>query len=177
MIRFEIFPRTRQRALVTGALFALAACATAPPAGPTIIVMPKPGEPFLIFQQHDASCRFYASSMTSPPSGHGGASGTVGGALLGTGVGAAAGALIGSASGHAGGGAAIGAGSGLFLGGLIGHGRDAQPEAGLQGRYDMSYSQCMAANGELLPPQPPIYRPTSVVVYSAYPPPVVLSPP
>jgi hypothetical protein len=96
----------------------------------------------------------------------------LGGALLGAGTGAAAGALIGSGSGHAGGGAALGGGVGLLAGTLFGsaHGRRGAPAN--QHRYDISYTQCMVANGErIAPPAPPaaalVYVPAPVYALAA----------
>ena len=73
------------------------------------------------------------------------------GAVVGTGLGAAAGAVIGSASGHAGGGAAIGAGSGLLAGSLLGGASARNAAASAQNRYNIAYTQCMAADGERIP--------------------------
>jgi hypothetical protein len=76
----------------------------------------------------------------------------MGGALAGTGLGAAAGALLGAAAGNAGMGAAIGAGSGLLAGSLLGASHGQQAAASTQRQYDMSYVQCMVANGERIVP-------------------------
>ena len=72
----------------------------------------------------------------------------LGGAVLGTGLGAATGALIGAAAGNRPGtGAAIGAGSGLLLGTAVGSGNARQAGGAIQSRYDVVYTQCMAAKG------------------------------
>lgn len=166
----------RTRLLVMlGASASLGACATRPPVGPSFAVMPKAGESFADFQQHDATCRGYAfnasGANTKDANGK-----TVAGAVAGAGLGAASGALIGSASGHAGGGAAIGAGSGLLLGTIIGAKGSRRDAYATQRRYDIAYAQCMTANGERVPARlgRVVYAPPPVVYV---PPPVVVGPP
>ena len=63
------------------------------------------------------------------------------------GAGAAAGAAIGAASGAAGAGAAIGAGAGLLAGSAVGANNAAATYGGVQQLYDISYTQCMTAQG------------------------------
>jgi hypothetical protein len=158
----------------------LAGCASTPrPMSPTVMALPARGESFDLFQQHDAVCRQFAAQRTgTAPSGQVAAHGAVAGAAAGAGVGAAAGALIGSASGRAGGGAAVGAGVGLVAGLLHGSARGGARAAAMQRSYDMSYSQCMVANGDYVQ-TPAVARviyappPRAVVVYpSPYPPPL-----
>ena len=148
----------------------LAGCAAQGPAVPSVMALPAQGEAFALFQQHDTTCRAYASAQTGGRSpGQQGARSGFAGAALGTGLGAAAGALLGSASGHAGGGAAIGAGSGLLAGSLLGGASGRRAAAATQSQYDMAYTQCMVGNGERIEaPAPP------VVVYAR--PPVVYVP-
>lgn len=174
------FPRLNpKRGLIAcvaaGALPLAAGCASTPrPLSPTVMALPAGGESFALFQQHDAVCRQFAAERTdtAPP-------GPVAarGAAVGAGVGAATGALIGTASGHAGGGAALGAGVGLMAGLLHGSARGGARAAAAQRTYDMSYSQCMVANGERIQ-APAVARviyappPRTIVVYpSPYPPP------
>lgn len=135
--------------------------------------MPRPGESFAIFQQHDAQCRIYAQTQTGLSPSQGEASSGLRSAALGTGIGAASGALLGSASGNAGRGAAIGAGSGLLLGSVLGAARGRQTAQSFQHRYDGAYAQCMVGNGEQLPSPPVAYMPPPAIVY---PPPTVLYP-
>src|SRR5262245_22218917 len=105
-------PRLMMLAALVGTL-ALGACAVAPPAGPSVTVVPKPGKPFAQFQQEDATCRQQASQQIGNTSPADAANQSfAGSAALGTVLGAAAGALIGAAGGDAAEGAAIGAGSG-----------------------------------------------------------------
>jgi Glycine-zipper domain len=148
----------------------LAGCATAPrQMSPTVMALPAPGEGFVLFQQHDAVCRQFAAERSSRAVGLIAARG----AAAGAGVGAAAGALIGTASGRAGGGAAIGAGVGLVAGLLHGSARAGARAAATQRAYDMSYTQCMVANGERI--QPPVVAarviyappPRALVIYPA----------
>jgi hypothetical protein len=142
------------------------------PAAPTVLALPAKGENIALFQQHDTTCRHYASAQIGGQTpGEAGAKTGITGAVLGTGVGAAVGALLGSASGHAGGGAAIGAGSGLLAGGLLGSAAGRNAATATQNQYNDAYTQCMIGSGEqVVPPAAP------PVVYVA-PPPVVYAPP
>ena len=45
----------------------LAACAVAPPSGPTVVAMPHAGESLNQFQADDLACRDYAQRRTAPP--------------------------------------------------------------------------------------------------------------
>lgn len=168
MSQFSALTRHARLMVLLTATGSLCACATQPPPSPSFAVLPKAGESFADFQQHDTTCRSYAlnasGATTKDADGK-----TVVKAAAGAGLGAAAGALIGSASGHAGGGAAIGAGSGLLLGSIAGaQGRRREADA-TQRRYDIGYAQCMVANGEQVPSRP------AAVVYA--PPPVVYAAP
>jgi hypothetical protein len=166
---------SRLTLIACAAALPLAGCASTPrQMSPTVMALPAPGEGFVLFQQHDAVCRQFATDRArSAPSGHAAASG----AAVGAGVGAATGALIGTASGHAGNGAAVGAGVGLVAGLLHGSARAGARAAATQRVYDMSYTQCMVANGERIQP-PAVARvtyappPRALVVYPMpYPPP------
>jgi hypothetical protein len=164
----------RRAVLVLAAVgLGLSGCATTrKPAGPTVLALPAAGESFAVFQQHDATCRQYAAIQTGGQTpGQAAARDQVGGAVAGAGVGAAAGALIGSASGRAGNGAAIAAGSGLLAGSLLGAGRGRAAAASLQNSYNMSYTQCMVANGERVEQPAP-----RAVAYRSAPPPVIYVP-
>jgi hypothetical protein len=161
--------------------FALSGCATPRPTGPTVMALPAQGENFQVFQQHDMTCRQYASVQSGGNSpGQAAARTGAASAAVGTGVGAAAGALIGSASGHAGHGAAIGAGSGLLAGALLGSASGGNAAAAAQHQYNMAYTQCMVANGDRISPQTQrtrmLYRPAApAVIY--VPAPVYVAPP
>lgn len=159
--------------LLTAAIgLSLAGCAARSSAVPTVLALPAKGENFTLFDQHDTTCRHYASARIGGQTpGEAGAKTGITGAVLGTGVGAAAGALLGSAAGHAGGGAAIGAGSGLLAGGLLGSAAGRKAATATQNQYNDAYTQCMIGNGEqIVPPAAP------PVTYVA-PPPVVYPPP
>ena len=64
-------------------------------------------------------------------------------------------------SGQAGAGAAIGAASGLLFGSLFGLQNSAAAAGSVQSAYNMAYAQCMAAEGNRVPPP----------AYPGYPPP------
>jgi len=137
---------------------ALAACVVPPPAGPSVMAMPKQGEDFAQFQGRDAACRAYASAQIGQGNpAQAATDSAVGSAVVGTALGAAAGAAIGSTVGQVGAGAAIGGASGLLLGSAAGA-NNAQLSAGaMQQRYDMTYAQCMVAGGYTV--QQPGYGP------------------
>lgn len=136
------------RFAAVAAPLALAACAASPPPGPSVLALPRPGEDFARFQAQDASCRNFASSAVGfATPGQAATDSAIGSAAVGTALGAAAGAAIGSVSGNLGAGAAIGGASGLLLGSAVGANNAQVSSAGLQQRYDMSYTQCMVAAG------------------------------
>jgi hypothetical protein len=126
----------------------LSACATVP-TGPSVMVLPGVGKPFEQFQVDDMLCRRYAQTQTGVPPGEAGRQSTINTAALGTLLGA--GTAIGAAAGDAGLGAAIGAGSGLLFGTASGAEAGAGASRALQGRYDVSYVQCMYAKGNQVP--------------------------
>ncbi len=124
----------------------LSACVSVP-SGPSVMTLPGSGKSFEQFRSDDYQCRQFAyeqlggvtprqATLTSGAKS----------AAVGTGLGAAAGALMGGGEG-----AAIGAGAGLLMGGLIGS--DTSRTSGYEGqrRYDISYIQCMYANGHRVP--------------------------
>src|ERR1700749_3122482 len=109
--------RTRSKFKLSAAILlasvVLIGCTAPGPMSPTVMALPSKGENFEIFQQHEATCRQYATAQTGGQSaGQQAQKSNVASAVVGTGVGAAAGALFGSVTGHAGCGAAIGAGTG-----------------------------------------------------------------
>jgi hypothetical protein len=138
------------------AVAALAGCAVAPPAGPSVMVMPGQGKSFDAFRADDASCRQFANQQTGISPAQAANQSVVGSAVVGTVLGAAAGAAIGAAVGNPAAGAAIGAGSGAVLGTASGVGAANYSGASVQQRYDMSYVQCMSAKGESVPQMPPV---------------------
>jgi hypothetical protein len=123
------------------------ACSTPPPNAPSVMVLPGSGKDFQQFRADNELCRQFASEQLNNAGGESAISASgIGSTALGTALGAAAGAAI-----NGGRGAAAGAGGGFALGGLAGVDA-AQTTAGrLQQRYDISYQQCMYANGHRIP--------------------------
>jgi hypothetical protein len=163
--------RAVRPAVVSLALLGLGACATELPAGPSLMAMPRPGEDYGAFRQHDDYCRATAVRTAQTTPGDAAANHAVGGAAIGAGVGAAAGALIGSASGAAGPGAAVGAASGLLFGGALGANSGDAAAARIQHRYNVVYAQCMTAYGERIAQPRPYYAYPRPYLVPAYPPP------
>ena len=132
---------------------ALGGCAVMPPSGPSVVALPRSGEPLGQFQQDDYACRDYANRSTDPnAAAQAATTNSVNSAALGTLGGAAVGALIGAA-------------------------------AGLQARYDAAYAQCMTSKGNTIsqPPQPAYYAPQPAYYapqpYYYAPPPRYVAPP
>lgn len=100
------------------ALALLGGCAVVPTSGPSVVALPRSGEPLSQFQQDDYTCRDYAfHSSDVAGASQSATTSSVNSAAIGTFGGAAVGALLGAAAGNPGAGAAIGAGSGLMIGG------------------------------------------------------------
>lgn len=137
-------PRFRWTAL--GAALLLGACATLPPSGPSVMVLPGSGKSFDHFRADDYECRNFASAQTGATPEEAQTDSGVKSAAIGTVVGAAAGAIIG---GHRG--AAAGAGTGLIVGSAAGAGAAQSSAGAMQRRYDVSYVQCMYAKGHQIP--------------------------
>ena len=135
--------------IVAGALF-LTACATMP-TGPSVMVLPGNGKNFQQFQSDDAMCRQWASQQTGVTTDRVSTGNTITGAAVGTLVGAAAGAALGAAAGNPAVGAAAGAGVGLLGGTAVGASSGTSARISVQQRYDMTYMQCMYANGNQIP--------------------------
>ena len=129
-----------------GALL-LTACATPPPSGPGVLVLPGTSKNFDQFRLDDQECRNYAHSQVGGKTTEQAANeSAVKSAVIGTAVGTAAGALLG---GHQG--AAVGAGVGLAGGSLVGADRSYAASGSLQQRYDHAFTQCMYAKGHKVP--------------------------
>src|ERR1700742_71787 len=118
---------TALRPVTLLAAIPLAACAVAPPSGPTVVAMPHAGESLSQFQADDLACRNYAQLQIAPPGATQAASNRT--------AGGRAGALLGAAGGNAGGGAAIGAGAGLLTGAAIGASNAGAIAGGAQRQY------------------------------------------
>jgi hypothetical protein len=124
--------------LLTAAL--LSGCAS-PPMGPTALIMPASGKPFAVFAQEQAMCKQFAdgevaggATMANLKEFGTAAISTALGAGLGGAVRGRRGAEIGGAMGAIGGMAMVRNGS-------------ARDQNGLQGRYDLAYTQCMFSSG------------------------------
>jgi hypothetical protein len=147
----------------------LGACATVPPSGPSILVLPGTGKNFDQFRVDDMDCRQYAGSQIGGATPGGAAeSSAVRSAAAGTAIGTLAGSAIGGRSG-----AGVGAGTGLIVGSVAGTSASASSAGSLQQRYDFGFQQCMYAKGHRVPaygrftesrpavppPPPPQYTP------------------
>jgi hypothetical protein len=125
----------------------LAGCATPPPSGPGILVLPGTGKSFDQFRFDDQECRGFAHSQVGGKTTEQAATdNAVKSAVVGTAIGTAAGALLG---GHQG--AAVGAGVGLAGGALVGSDTSRYAAGTLQQRYDYAFTQCMYAKGHKVP--------------------------
>jgi hypothetical protein len=128
-------------------LVLLAGCASAPPSGPGVLVLPGSGKNFDAFRADDSECRQYASSQVGGTSAQQASNDAgVRSAAIGTAVGAAAGGLIGGGQG-----AAVGAGVGLAGGAIAGTDSGYASGRSVQQRYDFGYTQCMYAKGHKVP--------------------------
>jgi hypothetical protein len=161
------------------AVLLLAGCASAPPSGPGVLVLPGSGKSFDVFRADDMDCRQFASSQVGGKTAQQAANDTgAKSAVIGTAVGAAAGGLIG---GHQG--AAVGAGVGLAGGAIAGTDAGYGSGRSVQQRYDFGYTQCMYAKGHRVPvagrysDSPPPRRSASVPPPPPPPPPPQGTPP
>lgn len=152
----------------------LSACATVPPSGPSVMVLPGTGKSFDQFRADDYECRQFASSQIGGSTAEQASSDSgVKSAALGTAVGAVAGGLIGGRQG-----AAVGAGTGLLVGSAAGAGTADVSARTLQQRYDVGYQQCMYAKGHRVPVAGRFDQPRHPsAAYSTPPPPPPSTPP
>ncbi|MBK1657540.1 glycine zipper family protein [Paracraurococcus ruber] len=160
---------TARTALALLLPLSMAACAVAPPSGPSVLALPAKGKDLGQFQAEDAQCRTYAQAQIGISPGQAANQSAIGSAAIGTGLGAAAGALLGSAGGAMGAGAAIGAGAGLLAGSAIGAGNAQASSGALQQRYDNAYTQCIASTGNSVQAPPPLVTAVPVAPAYAYP--------
>ena len=128
-------------------LLAISACA-AQPTGPTVAVMPAPGKTMAEFQGEQSQCKQFANQETAGAADQANFR-QIGTAAIGTVLGGGLGAAIGQGRG-----AAIGAATGALGGTVLGAGPAAQAGQGVQYRYDVAYTQCMATYGNQVPGQP-----------------------
>ena len=158
-------------------LFAVSACTTAPPPGPTILALPGKGKAVQQFQAEDAHCKQFAAQANGGISPAQAANNSgLGSAVIGTLLGAGVGALLGGAAGNAGLGAAAGAGGGLLFGSSIGAGNAQRSGAAFQANYDNAYAQCTIASGNQIA-QPAVVEYGGPGGYGGYAPALVPPPP
>jgi hypothetical protein len=139
----------RRRHGATAAVLAavLVGCVQSP-TGPSVSVMPAPGKPFEVFVGEVQACRNYAAQSVGYSAEQAAAHSLAESEVVSTLVGTAAAALIG---GHRA--AGSGAAAGLIIGTEVGVPAAAASAYSAQQRYDIAYSQCMYAKGNLLPGQ------------------------
>ncbi len=117
------------------------------PTAPSVMVLPGTDKNFDQFRSDDHLCKQYASQQGGgQTTRQASISSGVESAAVGSALGAVAGAAIGDGRG-----AAIGAGSGLLAGSLTGSEAARTSRSISQERYDISYIQCMYANGHRVP--------------------------
>ena len=138
--------RTAAAAALVASTTLLTACAPMP-IGPSVAVMPGPYKPFDVFMQDDEMCRGWAAHSIGIPGNDAAAQAFIASTALGTALGAAVGAVAG---GHRG--AEAGAAAGMAMGAMAGTGTSAATSWNSQRRYDIAYSQCMYARGNVVPP-------------------------
>jgi hypothetical protein len=136
-----------KKLLFLGAAAFIAGCATPPPSGPSVMVLPGSTKSFDEFRFDDNECRQFASSQIGgQTAADAQTSSAVKSAAVGTAVGVAAGGLMGGSSG-----AGVGAGIGLLGGSLAGTSASEVSGYSLQRRYDFAFQQCMYAKGHQIP--------------------------
>jgi len=157
-------------ATALSAVLLLEGCVTQP-LGPTVAVMPGDNKTTDAFEQDNAVCQQMASQAVSGQAQQANNQ-AVGETLLGTVLGAGLGAAVGGGRG-----AGVGAAAGTVVGTGVGANTSAYSQAGIQQRYNISYSQCMASKGDKVPAYAGGYPPPPPVAYYPPPPPPGYYPP
>lgn len=148
------------KAAVMAALtLGLGACTVPLPVGPSVAIMPGQNKNWEAFRADDTECRQYAQSLVTAADAAAASRSANSSAVLGTIFGGALGALFGVATGNPAAAAAIGAGSGAIAGSANGAGIAGYSAAGLQGQYNLGYTQCMVAKGNTVPQTTTAYAP------------------
>ena len=142
---------TSNKFLTVGIALALSACATPPPRGPSVMVLPGANKSFEQFQVDASVCHRYALDSVGITTAQAGQQSQTTNAVAGTVIGAMAGAALGAAAGDPGVGAAAGAGTGLLVGSAQGQADAYGAMSTAQDRYDIAYIQCMYAKGNQVP--------------------------
>ncbi len=124
----------------------LGGCATVPPSGPSVTVLPGSTKTFDQFRADDFDCRNYAAGQTGLSPQEASVDAGVRNAVAGTAIGTIAGALVGGRDG-----AAVGAAGGLIIGSASGAGAANVSAYEAQRRYDGAFQQCMYAKGHRVP--------------------------
>jgi len=156
-----------KRLILIGAAVVVAGCATPPPSGPSVMVLPGSNKSFDQFRYDDYECRQYASTQVGgKTAADAQTNSALTSAAVGTAVGAAAGGLMGGNSG-----AGVGAGVGLAAGALAGTDASSRSGYSLQQRYDIGYQQCMYAKGHQIPMAASRYTPRRAPAPQVAPPP------
>ena len=151
----------------------MAGCATPPPSGPSVMVLPGSSKSFDQFRFDDNACRQYATAQIGGTTTQQAATNSAAkSAAVGTAIGAAAGGLMAGNSG-----AGVGAGMGLAVGALAGSDAANASAYSLQQRYDIAYEQCMYAKGHQIPMAASRYAPRRTARPAAVPPPPPPPPP
>src|SRR5262245_34219987 len=133
--------------LSIAATLLLAGCATPPPSGPSMLVLPGSNKSFDQFRFDEQDCRSYAhGSVGGKTTEQAATDSAVKSAVVGTAIGTVAGAALG---GHQG--AAVGAGIGLLGGSVVGADTSYASAGSVQRRYDNAYVQCMYSKGHKVP--------------------------
>jgi hypothetical protein len=136
-----------KKALFVVPLVLLAGCATAPPTGPGVMVLPGSGKSFDQFRFDDHECKQFASAQVGTTAEQAQTDAGLKSAAAGAAIGALAGAAI-TRSGH---GMVAGAGLGTAGGAIAGTGTGTYNARTVQQRYDIGYQQCMYAKGHQIP--------------------------
>jgi len=162
----------KRTVIALAAITLFAGCATPPPDGPSVMVLPGSNKSFDQFRFDDNECRQFASAQLGGTTAAQAANDAAAkNAVVGTAIGAAAGGLMGGNSG-----AAVGAGVGLAGGALAGTGAADYSGRTVQQRYDIHYQQCMYAKGHQIP-MAGRYAPYRVSRQATPPPPPPSGPP
>src|SRR5262249_34312496 len=140
----------RPQAILISVLVILTGCAGVP-LGPSVAVMPAPGNPCGFFVSEEPICRHYAEQQVGISPQQATQNSTATGAVACTALGAAAGGAIGAAFGAPGPGAAVGAGTGLLGGSAVDWNNGYVATWTIQPPYDISSPHLLYPNPHPIP--------------------------